>query len=62
MSSSTGNRSDAPVKAVTIEMGPSLWSAKKLPKNPIAVNPYKHIGDAYDRRQDTADGWEIKDP
>ncbi|KAF2031733.1 hypothetical protein EK21DRAFT_99466 [Setomelanomma holmii] len=43
-------------------MGGTLWSSHNIPHSPEFGDPYAHIGDAYDRRQDTAETWEIRDP
>jgi hypothetical protein len=70
MSSSSEVHSETPVKAtpikastgVSLDMGGTLWSSHSIPHSPAFGDPYAHVGDAYDRRQDTADTWEIQDP
>jgi hypothetical protein len=62
MSSSSENPDVAPTKAVTIDLGPALWSSRKVPRLPAFNNQYMHIGDAYSRDLHTAEKWEIKDP
>ncbi|KAF2854724.1 hypothetical protein T440DRAFT_464872 [Plenodomus tracheiphilus IPT5] len=48
-------------KTHTIDILPALWSARAIPHSPQFGDPYKLIGDCYERIS-TADEWEILDP
>ncbi|KAI8935847.1 hypothetical protein NX059_007364 [Plenodomus lindquistii] len=45
-------------KTHTIDVIPALWSAKAVPQTPQFFDPYKLVGDCYERIS-TADEWEI---
>lgn len=47
-------------KTHTIDIMPALWSAKAIPHTPQFGDPYKLIGDCYERIS-TAEEWEIPD-
>jgi hypothetical protein len=72
-SSSSSHRSSKPERAPTDGHLFATWSSKGTPSDNDEVkdayksyqklrNNYAHIGDAYDRRLDTASEWEINDP
>jgi hypothetical protein len=64
MSSSTEKNMDKPMTTGT---GFAAWSSRIPRKDGLADDykslrdNYKYMGDAYNRRQDTADAWETKD-
>ena len=58
MSSDSDDSKLGPAKTGTI---PALWSAKTVPREPEFYDPYKLVGDAYNRIS-IADEWEILDP
>ncbi|KAF1846007.1 uncharacterized protein K460DRAFT_406234 [Cucurbitaria berberidis CBS 394.84] len=60
-SDSTKRQATPPAKAIAIDLPPALWSAKKIPHTPEFGDPYKLIGDCYERPS-VADEWEIPDP
>lgn len=69
MSSSFKNHINKPTKADTMDLGFAAWSSNFIPRKDELRDDYKslrdnykYIGDAYNRSQDTADEWEIKDP
>ncbi|KAH8726188.1 cora-like Mg2+ transporter protein-domain-containing protein [Phaeosphaeriaceae sp. PMI808] len=61
MSSLPENGHLKPIQSHTIDIG-AWWSPQHIPDGHVYRDTYKHIGDAYDRGQDVADEWEIKDP
>ncbi|KAH7356162.1 cora-like Mg2+ transporter protein-domain-containing protein [Pyrenochaeta sp. MPI-SDFR-AT-0127] len=61
MSSDIENPSVKPAKTATIDLVPSLWSARAIPQTPQFGDPYKLIGDCYERIP-IAQEWEIPDP
>ncbi|KAH3986431.1 hypothetical protein HBI44_076540 [Parastagonospora nodorum] len=67
MSSLSEDRDAKPAQFTTIESGFAPWSSKNGPDDPYKDSRklrdnYKHIGDAYDRNQESANAWEIKEP
>jgi hypothetical protein len=67
MSSLSEDRDAKPAQFTTIESGFAPWSSKNSPDDPYKDSRklrdnYKHIGDAYDRNQESANAWEIKEP
>jgi hypothetical protein len=62
MSAGSEKRSITPTKSVTIDLGAAQHSSRPIPHNPEFGDPYRTNGDVYERRQDVADQWEIKDP
>jgi hypothetical protein len=62
MSTNSEKRSTTPTKTVTIDLGAALHSSKNIPHTPEFGDPYRDNGDAYERRQDVANQWEISDP
>jgi hypothetical protein len=72
-SASSSDRTSKPERAPTDGHLFATWSSKGTPSDIDEVkdahnsylrlrNNYAHIGDAYDRRHDTASEWEINDP
>ncbi|KAF1945374.1 hypothetical protein EJ02DRAFT_53692 [Clathrospora elynae] len=58
MSFNSEKRNTTPTKRGTF---PAIWSAKVIPHTPEFGDPYKLIGDAY-QRSSVTDEWEIPDP
>ncbi|CAO2649151.1 Nn.00g101000.m01.CDS01 [Neocucurbitaria sp. VM-36] len=61
MSSDSTTHKAEPAKAATIDVPPALWSAKAIPHTPEFGDPYKLVGDCYERIS-IAEEWEIPDP